>query len=206
MNDYAPCLQLHRRDIKAQTELTETDVTCLSLHSGGIGASTGHRGGRLDQRPGSVLNPITHPYRRKRCASAYCRSRRTTQRQRIKSFYMKWAISTAQEMQMFKMQIVFFKMNGSGCLAMRHYTTTGANKRTILSSVQCTLRRVFFHLCFSYFHFQSPLPHHQMCHLLVDTCCHPWLCFTLSQPCQTVQTKLSHFTLGLDKRGVVAPV
>lgn len=100
LNDYASCLQLHRRDIKAQTELTETDVACLSLHSGGIGASAGHRGERLDQRPGSLLNPITHLYRWKSCASA-------SQGQRIKRFYIKPVISKAQEMQMFKMQIVF---------------------------------------------------------------------------------------------------
>lgn len=69
LNGYASCLRLHRRDIKAQTELTGTDVTCLSLRSGGIGASAGHRSGCLDQRPGSPLNPITHPRGRKRCAS-----------------------------------------------------------------------------------------------------------------------------------------
>lgn len=144
-NDYASCLQLHRRDIKDQTELTETDVTCLSLHSGGIGASAGHHGRRLDQRPGSLLNPITHPYRWKRCASA-SRLHKKTQGQRIKRFYMKLVISKAQEMQMFKMQIVFFKMNGIGCLAMWFCATTKGSRSTILSSVQSTLRHFLFYL------------------------------------------------------------
>lgn len=143
LNDNASCLQLHRRDIKAQSELTETDVTCLSLHSAGIGASAGHCGGSLDQRPGSLLNPITHPYRWKRCTSADFES---TQGQRIRRFYMKRVISKAQEMQMFKMQIVFFKMNGIGCLAMRLYAPTRGKKSTILNSVQSTLRCFFFYL------------------------------------------------------------
>lgn len=60
---------------------------------------------------------------------------------------MKWAISQAQEMQMFKMQFVFFQMNGNSCLAMRRYATAGANKSTILSSGQSTLRCDFFYLC-----------------------------------------------------------
>lgn len=137
------CLQLR------QTELTETDATCLSGHSGGIGASAGHRGGCLDQRPGSVLNPIAHPYQWERCASAFP-AYRERHRGRELSFYMNWVISEAQETQMFKMQIVFFKMNGSGCLAMRHYAT-GANKSTILSSVQSTWSRVFLYLCLSSF-------------------------------------------------------
>lgn len=57
------------------------------------------------------------------------------------------AISQVQERQMFKMQIVFFKMNGNGCLAMRRYATAGANKSTILSSGQSPLSYDFFYLC-----------------------------------------------------------
>lgn len=95
--EYALCLWPHRRDIKGQSELTETDVTCLSFHSGGIGASTGHRGGCLDQRPGSVLNPITHPYRWKRCASAFTARRERHEGREIKSFYMKWRLAKCRK-------------------------------------------------------------------------------------------------------------
>lgn len=86
--EYAPCLWPHRGDIKGQSELTETDVTCLSFHSGGIEASTGHRGGRLDQRPGSVINPVTHPYQWKRCASAFpaCRERHEGRELRVSTW------------------------------------------------------------------------------------------------------------------------
>lgn len=68
---------------------------------------------------------------------------RKTQWQRIRRFSIKRVISKAQEMQTFKMQIVFFKMNGISCLAMRLCATTRGNKNTILSSVSST-RRCFF--------------------------------------------------------------
>lgn len=129
---------------------------------------------------------------------------RKTQGQRIRRFYMKRVISKAQEMQMFKMQIVFFKMNGIGCLAMRLHASTRGNKSTILSSVQSTLRRFFFYLsgflsAFLHFLFTWYVINRSK---LVAT---QWPCFTACGCYQPGHTKTTQFTLGLDKRGVAAP-